>query len=86
MADCGSTGVKYTQEDHDAFRGDGRMLSPCRSPRSVAQQETNSGNQSVTQCVTDAPSELDEVGNLDVPRSVTDEQTIGNQKKIVGTI
>jgi DNA-binding MarR family transcriptional regulator len=71
--------VMYTQEDHEAFRGDGRSHAPAKALRSVTEIVTDKGGESVTKAVTDYPEAHDEVGNRGDSGSVTENGEVGNQ-------
>ncbi len=79
--------VIYSEQDHTAFRGDGRARAPARRLRSVTASVTDrakqSGGRSVTHSVTDRDhaerSDSGEIGNQSDARSVTGNDEIGNR-------
>lgn len=77
--------VIYTQEDHHAFRGDGRSHAPARQLKSVTHTVTNHETKSVTHETTDTPAKdsqpLAGVGNSPSSGSVTESEEIGNRNE-----
>jgi len=71
--------VMYLQEDHDAFRGDGRSHAPAKPLRSVTEVVTDQEGESVTDVVTDYPEAHGGVSNRLGSGSVTENAEVGNR-------